>query len=72
MIDELNFDIPATPENKKAFDELKKHWLDTPCTLYGTYENGDIFPIMNIEKHPDCPEGWYEMMLKRFLNFKED
>lgn len=71
MTDELSFNIPATPENKKAMEELRKQFMDAPCTLYGTDKNGDIIAIMNIEKHPDCPEGWYDMMLEHILNFRK-
>ena len=67
----MSFEIPNTPENKKAFEELKKKFDGDPCTLYGVNKKGEAFPVMNITKHPDCPEGWYEDMMRRFLNFKE-
>ena len=67
---DISFEIPDTPENRKAMEEMKKEFMDGPCTLYGEDERGQVFPVMNITKHPDCPEGWYEDMLKRFLNFR--
>lgn len=68
MIDELSFEIPDTPENKAAFEELKKQIADTPATLYAEDKDGNVFPVMNVTRHPDCPDGWYDEILKRFLN----
>ena len=69
---ELNFEIPNTPENVRAAEQLKQQFSDAPCTLYGIDEKGNAFPVMNVVKHPDCPDGWYEAVIKRFLNYKED
>jgi len=68
---DISFELPDTPENRKAMEELRKEFEDGPCTLYGEDAEGNMHPVMNITKHPDCPEGWYEYMLKRFLNFRE-
>ena len=68
---DVEFTFPRTPGNVAAMEELKRKFMDAPCTLYGVDENGNTFPVMNITKHPDCPDGWYEAMLKRFLNFRE-
>lgn len=71
-MDELSFEIPNTPENKAAMEELKKQCSEMPGTIYGQDGNGNMFPIMNITKHPDCPDGWYEAMVRRFLNLNDD
>lgn len=67
-MEELSFGIPNTPENKAAMEELKKQCDAMPGTIYGQDKDGKTFPIMNVTKHPDCPDGWYEAMLKVFLN----
>ena len=63
---EITFEIPQTPENLRAMEQLKKQFFDAPCTLYAEYKDGNIFPVANISKHPDCPDGLYENMIKRF------
>lgn len=69
---DLSFDIPNTPENRAAMKALKKEFMDAPATLYAEDEHGNVFPVANISKHPDCPPGWYEDILKRFLHLKEE
>jgi hypothetical protein len=69
---DISFELPDTPENRKASEELKRQLFDEGAvTLYAEDAKGRIHPVMNITKHPDCPDGWYEYMLKRFLNFRE-
>ncbi len=73
MVD-LEFNIPATPENKAAFEELKKLGDTFPLTVYVGVDSTQPVPVMNISKHPDCPnDDLYEELLKRIIEgIKED
>ena len=66
-MNELSFDIPATPENKKAMEELKKLSADYPMTVYGDYDGTEPKPIANIERHPDCPVDVYNAFINSLL-----
>lgn len=70
-MDNLSFNIPDTPENRKAFEELKKESEKELFTLYGENAQGEVFPVANFTKHPDCPDGWFEHTLKTLLNLME-
>lgn len=63
----LSFEIPQTPENEKAFEQLKQMSLDAPTTLYADYDDKGVKPICNIQRHPDCPKEIYEAFIKSIL-----
>lgn len=66
---EISFEIPQTPENRKALDELKKTSEQmSPVTLYGQDTQGKVFPIMTITKDPKCPPGWYESVMRTIMS----
>lgn len=67
---EISFEIPKTPENVRAMEQLKQQFFDAPCALYAEDKDGNLFPVANISKHPDCPEGWYEKMIKRLTDLR--
>lgn len=37
-------------------------------TIYVEDKNGDLFPVANIERHPDCPKPIYEAWKRSLLN----
>lgn len=67
---EISFEIPKTPENVRAMEQLKQRFFTETCTLYAQDEDGNTFPVMNISKHPDCPAGWYEEIIKRLTDLR--
>lgn len=36
-------------------------------TIYIEKVNGELFPVANIERHPDCPKHIYEAWVKSLL-----
>ena len=62
----MTFDIPQTPENLAALEQLRAEIASTPLTIYaGVDAEGNPVPVANISKHPDCPEGLYEKVLDK-------
>lgn len=52
----FTFDI-----QEKDLDKFKELFAtDGVETVYGEKINGGLFPIANIERHPDCPKDIYE------------
>ena len=56
MTNELSFDVNV--ENKEKLMELFAQ--DGVETIYIEKVNGELFPVANIERHPDCPKHIYE------------
>ena len=71
-MDALEFTIPPSPQNVAAMEDLKGELFNAACTLYGVDENGNTIPVATVTKHPACPDGWFEAVIRRMLNFRED
>lgn len=71
-MDSLNitFDIPNTPENLAAYEKLREESLKGTITAYWEDERGNMIPIANIEKHPECPDKLYKDFLDAILNIR--
>ena len=56
-----------TTENvrEKLIEELMAN--DGVETIYIEKVNGDLFPVANIERHPDCPKHIYEAWKRSLL-----
>lgn len=67
MTNEISFEIPNTPENVRAFEELRKESEKYPFTLYAEDGSGNIVPIADITKHPDCPSELFQAFLQSML-----
>lgn len=65
MIDKLTMELKDTAENREALEKLKREAEKYPGVIYGDDSNGNVFPVAKIEKHPDCPDGWYESFMKK-------
>ena len=49
-------------------DQLKELFAtDGVRTIYIEKKNGDLIPVANIEKHPDCPQHIYEAWIRSIL-----
>lgn len=64
-MNDITFEIPNTPENRAAFDELRKQCQEG--TIYCKMKDGTLVPVMNVTKHPDCPDDLYHETLKKIL-----
>ena len=62
----IEMDIPATPENQKAFEELKKMATEGEMVLYGKVD-GEYFPIANLSRHPACPQNVFDNFLSKLV-----
>ena len=60
-----NFSFDISEENKEKLMELFA--TDGVETIYIEKANGDLFPVANIERHPDCPEPIYEAWKRSIL-----
>ena len=58
MTQELSFEIKSDEGVRKALEELFSD--EGVETIYIEKVNGDLFPVANIERHPDCPKDIYE------------
>jgi hypothetical protein len=70
MTNEISFDIPNTPGNKAAFEELMA--TDGVETIYIEKQNGELFPVARVERHPDCPKVIYEAWKRTLFNYDQD
>ena len=70
MTNEISFDIPNTPGNKGAFEELMA--TDGVDTIYIEKQNGELFPVARVERHPDCPKVIYEAWKRTLFNYDQD
>ncbi|MBR3286945.1 MAG: hypothetical protein IKI72_03900 [Bacteroidales bacterium] len=60
----MTFEIQATPEIRKAIENLLMDAEDAPFVLYGKDKCGGMHPIANLTKHPDCPDGWFDEIIE--------
>lgn len=68
MTQELSFEITSDGGVKKALEEL---FTDEGVrTIYIEKVNGELFPVANIERHPDCPKHIYEAWKRSLLNYE--
>lgn len=58
MTQELSFEITSDGGAKKALEE---------CTIYIKKVNGELFPVANVERHPDCPKHIYEAWIRSLV-----
>ena len=68
----MTFEIPVTPGLRKTVELLLRDAEDAPLVLYGKDIFGKMHPIANITKHPECPEGWFDIIIaSRWTERKE-
>lgn len=66
-MENISFTIPNTPDNRKAINELVKQAENHSYTLYVEDSAGDVIPVADITKHPDCPLGLYYEILRKLI-----
>lgn len=66
MTQELSFEIPSDEGVKKALEKLL---FDSKgvSTIYIQKVNGELFPVANVERHPDCPKHIYEAWIRSLI-----
>lgn len=66
MTHELSFEITSEGGAKEALEELL---FDSKgvSTIYIKKVNGDLFPVANVERHPDCPKHIYEAWIRSLV-----
>lgn len=47
-----------------GLDKLKEFLDDGKRTLHVAKADGELFPVANIERHPDCPKPFYEAWIR--------
>ena len=50
---------------KKALEDLFRS--EGTSTIYIEKVNGELFPVANVERHPDCPKHIYEAWIKSMI-----
>ena len=65
MTQELSFEITSDGGAKKALEELFAS--DGVKTIYIEKVNGELFPVANVERHPDCPKHIYEAWIRSLV-----
>ena len=63
MKNSIEIEIPDTPENRKAWEQLRKETLEGELVMYGKVGDNYI-PIANFSRHPQCPKELFD----RFIN----
>ena len=63
MDNEITFEVKG--DFQKLRDELMA--TDGVETIYIERQNGELFPVANIERHPDCPKHIYEALKRSLL-----
>ena len=66
----MKCEIPNTPNNRAAIKKLKEVLSGTTFTLYVQDSKGKVMPVMDVAKHPDCPEELFSMILNLIINTK--
>lgn len=63
MTNEIIFEV------KGDFQKLHEEFMATDGveTIYIEKQNGELFPVANIERHPDCPKHIYEAWKRSLL-----
>lgn len=65
MRQELSFEIKSDEGVRKALEEL---FADEGVrTIYIEKQNGDLLPVANVERHPDCPKHIYEAWIRSLV-----
>jgi hypothetical protein len=67
MTQELSFEITSDGGVKKALEEL--FYSDGVRTIYIEKDNGELFPVANVERHPDCPKHIYEAWIRSLIQY---
>ena len=67
MTNSIEFSFDLSEENRKALEETIMA-ADGVETIYIEKYNGDMFPVANIERHPDCPKPIYEAWKRSLFN----
>lgn len=67
MTQELSFEITPDGGAKKALEELFDS--DGVWTIYIEKANGELFPVANVERHPDCPKHIYEAWIRSLIQY---
>lgn len=67
MTQEISFEISSDCGAKKALEELFNS--EGVSTIYIEKVNGKLFPVANIERHPDCPKHIYEAWIKSLVQW---
>lgn len=65
MAENLSFSFDISTETKEKLMELLAP--DGVETIYIEKVNGELFPVANIERHPDCPKHIYEAWKRSIL-----
>ena len=65
MTKDISFSFDISTENKDNLMELFA--TDGVETIYIEKVNGELFPVANIERHPDCPKPIYEAWKRSLL-----
>lgn len=65
MAENLSFSFDISTENKDKLMELLA--TDGVETIYIEKVNGELFPVANIERHPDCPKHIYDAWKRSIL-----
>ena len=61
----ISFTIETRTDLREKLMELMAN--DGVETIYIEKVNGDLFPVANIERHPDCPKHIYEAWKRSLL-----
>lgn len=65
MTQELSFEIKSDEGVRKALEELFNS--EGARTIYIEKVNGELFPVANVERHPDCPKHIYEAWIRSLV-----
>ena len=70
MTQDLTFSFDISVENRDKLMELLA--TDGVETIYIEKANGDLFPVANIERHPDCPKHIYEAWKRKISSIRNE
>lgn len=62
-VEGLSFEVKG--DFKELFNELMAG--DGVTTIYIEKVNGELFPVANVERHPDCPKHIYEAWIRSLV-----
>ena len=66
----FEFEIPPTPENLKAFEKLRREFMNETLTIYRKDKEGSVFPMANISKHPNCSADMFKKLLDKIAEIE--
>ena len=61
----MTFEIKSDEGVRKALEELFNS--EGVRTIYIEKVNGELFPVANVERHPDCPKHIYEAWIRSLV-----